>query len=124
MYASDVPSSLSRFWYEASAPAWNRIGRVVAESRGLDSWETAHLLALVSLAVADAYIAGFETEYEFNFWRPVTAIADGNSRTVGDPLWSSLLNTPAIPDYTSTHSVAGGAAAERHVPNLRSLTLD
>jgi hypothetical protein len=27
-------------------------------------------------------------------------------------VWSSLLNTPAIPDYTSTHSVLGGAASE------------
>jgi hypothetical protein len=108
-------TSIARFWYEASATAWNRIGRIVAESRGLDSWETARLLALVSLAVADGYIAGFETKYEFNFWRPVTAIragdTDGNRRTAGDPFWSSLLNTPAIPDYTSTHSVAGGAAS-------------
>jgi hypothetical protein len=37
--------------------------------------------------------------------------ADGNDRTAGDPLWSSFLNTPALPDYTSTHSVAGGAAS-------------
>jgi hypothetical protein len=31
---------------------------------------------------------------------------------VADPTWSSLLNTPAIPDYTSTHSVLGSAVAE------------
>ena len=71
--------------------------------------------ALVSVAVADGYIGGFETKYELNFWRPVTAIRagdmDGNDRTAGDPLWSSFLNTPALPDYTSTHSVAGGAGA-------------
>jgi hypothetical protein len=65
--------------------------------------------------MADGFIAGFETKYEFNFWRPVTAIragaADGNDETVTDPAWSTLLNTPAIPDYTSTHSVLGGAAS-------------
>jgi hypothetical protein len=81
----------------------------------LNSWETARLLALVSVAVADGYIGGFETKYELNFWRPVTAIragdADGNDRTAGDPSWISFLNTPNLPDYTSTHSVAGGAAA-------------
>jgi hypothetical protein len=46
----------------------------------------------------------------------VTAIragdTDGNDRTTADPTWDSLLNTPALPDYPSTHSVVGGAASE------------
>jgi len=108
-------SSIARFWYEASATQWSRIGRVVAESHSLDFWQTARLLALVDIAMADGYIDGFETKYEFNFWRPVTAIragdTDENDRTIADSGWSSFLNTPAIPDYTSTHSVAGGAAS-------------
>jgi hypothetical protein len=109
-------TSIARFWYEGSPLGWSRIARVVAESHNLDSWETARLLALINLAMADGFIAGFETKYEFNFWRPITAIragdTDGNHRTVADPAWSSLLNTPAIPDYTSTHSVLGGAASD------------
>ena len=108
-------TSIARFWYEGSPAGWSRIARVVAESQGLDSWDTARLLALVNLAMADGFIAGFETKYDVNFWRPVTAIragdTDGNDATVADPLWSTLLNTPAIPDYTSTHSVLGGAAS-------------
>jgi hypothetical protein len=109
-------TSIARFWYEGSPAGWSRIARVVAESRGLDLWETARLLALVNLAMADGFIAGFQTKYDFNFWRPVTAIragdTDGNDDTAADPTWSTLLNTPAIPDYTSTHSVLGSAAAE------------
>jgi hypothetical protein len=109
-------TSIARFWYEGSPGGWSRIARIVAESRGLDSWDTARLLALVNLAMADGFIAGFETRYEFNFWRPVTAIragdTDGNDETIADPTWSTLLNTPAIPDYPSTHSVLGGAASE------------
>jgi len=108
-------TSIARFWYEGSPSGWSRIARVVAESEGLDSWDTARLLALVNLAMADGFIAGFETKYDQNFWRPVTAIragdTDGNDATTADPLWSTLLNTPAIPDYTSTHSVLGGAAS-------------
>jgi hypothetical protein len=108
-------TSIARFWYEGSPLGWSRIARVLAESHNLDSWETARLLALIQVAIADGLIAGFETKYEFNFWRPVTAIragdTDGNHRTVAGPAWSSLLNTPAIPDYTSTHSVSGGAAS-------------
>jgi hypothetical protein len=109
-------TSIARFWYEGSPSGWSRIARVVAESRGLDSWDTARLLALVNLAMADGFIAGFQTKYDFNFWRPVTAIragdTDGNDETVADPTWSTLLNTPAIPDYTSTHSILGGAASQ------------
>jgi len=109
-------TSTARFWYEGSPAGWSRIARIVAQSQGLDSWDTARLLALVNLAMADGFIAGFETRYDFNFWRPVTAIragnTDGNDATVADPTWSSLLNTPAIPDYPSTHSILGGAASE------------
>ena len=109
-------TSIARFWYEGSPTGWSRIARVVAETQGLDTWDTARLLALVNLAMADGFIAGFEAKYHFNFWRPVTAIragdSDGNKDTVADPAWSTLLNTPAIPDYPSTHSVLGGAAAE------------
>jgi hypothetical protein len=68
------------------------------------------------MAMADGFISGFYAKYDFNFWRPVTAIragdTDGNDDTIADPSWITLLNTPAIPDYPSTHSVLGGAAAE------------
>jgi hypothetical protein len=109
-------SSIARFWYEGSPAGWSRIARLVAESRGLDSVDTARLLALLNAAMADGFIAGFQSKYTINFWRPVNAIragdTDGNDRTLADPAWSSFLNTPPIPDYTSTHSVLGAAAAE------------
>jgi hypothetical protein len=108
-------TSIARFWYEPSPAAWSRIANVVADSAGLDSWDRARLLALVNLAMADGFIGGFAAKYKFNFWRPVTAIragdTDGNDDTSADPTWDSLLNTPNIPDYTSTHSVLGGAAS-------------
>ena len=109
-------TQIARFWYEGSPAGWSRIARVVAENRGLDLWERARLLALLNLAMADGFIAGMETKYDFNFWRPVTAIragdTDGNDDTTADPNWISLLNSPAIPDYTSTHSILGAAASE------------
>jgi hypothetical protein len=109
-------SSIARFWYEGSPAGWSRIAMVVADSEGLDLWERARLVALVNLAMADGFIGGFETKYSFSFWRPVTAIrlgdTDKNDETVADATWSTFLNTPNIPDYTSTHSVLGSAAAE------------
>jgi len=107
-------TDMARFWFEGP-PAWNRITRVVAESRGLDAWDSARLLALVNLAMADGYIAGFKIRYVYDFWRPVTAIregdTDGNDATVGDPNWNSLQNTPPVSDYPSTMSLNSGAAA-------------
>jgi hypothetical protein len=107
-------TEIARFWFEG-IPAWSRIARVVATDRGLDAWDSARLLALMHLAMADGYIAGFKVRYVYDFWRPVTAIregdTDGNDATAGDPTWNSLQNTPAIPDYPSTMSLISGAAA-------------
>ena len=108
-------SEIARYWYEGSPQSWSRVARVVAAQRGLDRWDNARLLAVVNAAIADGFIAGFDTRYLYDFWRPVTAIhagdMDGNDVTAADPTWETFLNTPPIPDYPSTHSVAGGAAA-------------
>jgi PAP2 superfamily len=108
--------AIACFWFGSSPVGWSQIARTVAADGELDAWEQARVLALVNLAMADGVIAGFETKYHFNRWRPITAIrageTDGNEETVGDPTWESLLNTPAHPDYVSTHAVQGGAAAE------------
>jgi hypothetical protein len=108
-------SETVRYWYEGSPQGWNRIARIVAGERGLDRWEQARLFALVNAAMADGFIAGADTRYHYNVWRPITAIragdTDGNDATVADPTWESYVNTPALPDYPSTHSVLGAAAA-------------
>jgi hypothetical protein len=112
---SAAQAEIAAYWYEPSPQGWSRIARVVAAQRGLDAWDSARLLALVNAVIADGFIAGADTRYLYNFWRPVTAIrggdTDGNDATVADPRWESFMNTPAMPDYPSTHSVAGGAAS-------------
>ena len=109
-------SAIARFWYEDSPLGWNRIANLAVRQRGLDAWEAARTLALVNFAMADGFIAGFEAKYRFRFWRPETAIraaaADGNPRTEPDPAWQPFLVTPPVPDYPSTHTVLGWAAAE------------
>ena len=90
-------TEIARFWFEGP-PAWERIARVVAEARTLDLWDSARLLALMNMAMADGFIAGFKIRYVYDAWRPITAIregdADGNDATAGDPTWHSLQNTP------------------------------
>ena len=109
-------SEIAQFWYEDSPLGWNRITNTVVRQRGLDTWEAARAFALVNFAMADGFIAGFEAKYRFRFWRPETAIhdaaADGNSLTQPDVTWQPFLITPPVPDYPSTHTVLGWAAAE------------
>jgi hypothetical protein len=55
--------------------------------------------------------------FQYNNWRPVTAIQRtdiwlASGLNVSDPGWTPLLfPTPSHPDYPSTHSTFGGAAS-------------
>ena len=107
-------TEIARFWFEGPG-AWNTIARTVATSRRLDLRDSARVLALMNMAMADGYIAGWKIRYVYDQWRPVTAIRegdnDGNDATAGDPTWDSHQNTPAVSDYPSTQSTFSGAAA-------------
>lgn len=109
-------SQIAKFWYEDSPLGWNRIANSVVRARGMDEWEAARAFALVNFAMSDGFIAGFEAKYHHRFWRPLTAIHaagdDGNERTAADPTWQPYMDTPPVPDYPSTHTVLGWAAAE------------
>ncbi|HOX27089.1 MAG TPA: phosphatase PAP2 family protein [Candidatus Krumholzibacteria bacterium] len=103
---SEEQSEIARFWYENSTAGWNRIARVVASDKELDALDSARLMALVNIAMADGFIAGFEAKYHYKYWRPATAL-----RETGSPEWLSYLWTPPVPDYPSTHTVLGASAA-------------
>jgi hypothetical protein len=109
-------TAIALVWWESSPLKWNRIARVVASPRGLSLWEHARLFAVLNMALADGYIAMADAKNHYRFWRPVTAIqqgeADGNPETTGDPTWTPLRPTPPNADYPSGHSIEGGAAAE------------
>jgi PAP2 superfamily len=103
------------FWYEFSDIGWNRVARAASANVKQDLWERARMFALLNMAMADAYIAGWDSKYHHNAWRPVTAIRlaaqDGNPQTTPDAAWETLLVTPPVPDMPSTHSALGMAAA-------------
>ena len=79
--------------------------RDLAVRREMDISDRARLFAAVSMSVADAIIACWESKVHYGLWRPITAIhlaeEDGNSATTADPAWDSLLPNPPYPDYTS-----------------------
>ena len=108
-------SSYAKFWYEFSEAGWNRISREVVKAKNMNMLDAARLFALVDMALADAYIAGWDSKIYYNFWRPYTAIrnasTDGNDATTGDTGWEPAEPTPPVPDYPSTHSALGNAAS-------------
>lgn len=108
-------TDLALFWYENSTFGWNRMARIIDSQHSLNLVEHAQLFASLNAAIADAYIAAFDSKYVYNFWRPITAIhlaaTDGNPATNADPTWQPLFLTPPIPDYPSGHGCAGGAAS-------------
>jgi hypothetical protein len=109
-------TQIGLFWIESSPLAWNRLARDVTATSGFDSWENARLFGLLNLALADGYISSWEAKYHHKFWRPITAIrngdTDGNPDTVGEADWTPLQPTYPMPDHDSAHAVEGGAAAE------------
>jgi hypothetical protein len=70
-----------------------------------DIGDSARLFALANIAAADALINAWKNKRFYNFWRPSTAIHegdnDGNAKTEGDASWLPLINDPPYPDYTS-----------------------
>lgn len=109
-------SAAAAFWVQASGTApWLKAGLGIAETSGLPSIENARLFALISTSIADAVIGVWDAKYEYDFWRPITAIragdADGNDLTVGDIGWTPFIVTPNHPSYISGHSGVSGAGS-------------
>jgi membrane-associated phospholipid phosphatase len=92
--------------------------RTTALARNNSIIENARLFALVFMAYHDALETTFTSQYTYGLWRPVTAIRradeDGNSDTVPDANWESLLGpggTPPHPSYASNASSASASLA-------------
>jgi hypothetical protein len=109
-------TAVARFWTDHDIPQWNRNLLRLADARGLNSIETARMLALAHVAGGDAMIGCFDAKYHYLSWRPIHAIhradTDGNSRTLLDPTWQPLLPTPNHPEYPSAHACHTAAIAE------------
>jgi hypothetical protein len=87
--------------------------RDVAAAQTDNIGDNARLLSLATLAMADSLITAWDSKIHYVFWRPITAIREGdndhNANTVGDPEWQPLINNPNYPEYTSGANNVGGA---------------
>ena len=109
-------TELARFFLAPGAPQLSAGIRQLSADHGLTLSENARLFALVCVSGGDASIAGMESKYHHQLWRPITAIragdTDGNPNTEPDAQWTPLAATPNHPEYPSAHAFGTGAVAE------------
>ena len=102
-------ADIARFWEYSLPPIYFGVLRSVAEQPGRDAVRNARLYAAAAQAMDDGLISVFDAKYHYNFWRPLTAIRngdiDGNDATQRDASWTPLIDTPMHPEFPSAHSV-------------------
>ncbi len=104
------------FYTENAAQQYNRALRGFVSNAQMNLRDAARALAMADTTMADALIACWDAKDTYVSWRPITAIAagntDGNARTTADPTWLPLRPTPNHPEYPSAHNCLAGALSE------------
>jgi hypothetical protein len=119
------------WWMEFAEGFQNRLARRLVTERHTHLWTAARLFAQLNVGLFDTYITVWDSKYEYNHWRPYTAIReaghDGNRDTVPDPAWEPLRPTPPSPEYVSAHSAVCASSLEllkRTFGNRTRFTMD
>jgi len=105
----------ARFWLVAGPVAYHPFLRQLAIAKQMDVVESARFMALGAIAINDALIAVLDAKYHYNFWRPITAIRngdiDGNQATDREATWQPIADTPMHPEYPCAHCIVSGSVA-------------
>ncbi len=108
-------TAIARFWATALPDVHMGVVHSVAIAPGREVTRNARLYAAVTAAMNDAEIAVLEAKYYYNFWRPITAIRNGdrngNPATARDPDWTPLIATPLHPEYPCAHCAIASTIA-------------
>jgi hypothetical protein len=102
-------TDIARFWATTTSTIYFPVVRSVANTPGREITQNARLLAVTAQAMDDALIAVFDAKYHYNFWRPITAIRNGdtygNGATERDASWVPFIDTPMHPEYPCAHCI-------------------
>jgi hypothetical protein len=105
----------ARFWLATDGRVYYPVIRTLAQAKELSLVDCARLFALTAVARADALIAVFDAKYHYEFWRPITAIRNGdiddNPATERDAGWQPIDATPMHPEYPCAHCIASASLA-------------
>ena len=105
----------ARFWLITGPQSTDPIARQLVAAKRMSVVDSARFMALADVALADAYIAVMDAKYHYDFWRPITAIRNGdnddNPATERDATWQPIDNTPMHPEYPCAHCIGSAALA-------------
>ena len=106
-------TDIARFWTTTGPAVYFPLARSVTGQPGREVTRNARFLAAFAQVGVDAIDAVFDAKYHYQFWRPFTAIRngdqDGNDATERDPSWLPFIETPMHPEYPCAHCTAAGA---------------
>lgn len=109
-------TALANFYTQNPVEMFNRSFRTYAVGEGLGMEDQAEFFALLNTAGADSHITCWEDKATWSFWRPQTAIQngdmDGNPKTEKDADWEPLVPNPPYPDHSSGYNCVTGAFME------------
>jgi len=95
--------------------AYHPLVRRLATAKQMSIDDSARFMVLVAVGLNDALIAVFDAKYHYNFWRPITAIRNGdidaNPDTDRDATWQPIDTTPIHPEYPCAHCILSGTVA-------------
>jgi len=110
-----LQTETGRLWFYTGPSTFMPIAIQLSRARQLGVAENARLCALLSMATHDAIGAVLEAKYHYEFWRPVTAIRngdiDGNPATERQADWLPIDNTPLHPEYPCAHCIVSSSMA-------------
>ena len=110
-----LQTETARFWLVGPPVAYHPFVRQLVAAKQMDVVDSARFMALMAIGINDAIIAVLDAKYHYNFWRPITAIrngdTDGNPATDRDATWQPIANTPMHPEYPCSHCIQSGMVA-------------
>jgi hypothetical protein len=105
----------ARFWLMTGPQAYDPVVRQLVAAKKLSLIDSARFMALTSVTMADALIAVFDAKYHYEFWRPITAVRNGdlhdNSAVSRDATWQPIDITPMHPEYPCAHCIIAASLA-------------
>jgi hypothetical protein len=109
---TEEQSAAARFWVATSPKVYFPVVQSVTSQPDRDLSRNARLFAITSQAIEDALIAVFDAKYHYGFWRPMTAIRNGdrddNTATERQADWKPMVKTPMHPEYPCAHCIVSG----------------
>lgn len=108
-------TGIALFWATALPEVHLGVVHSYANAPGREITRNARFYAAVTAALNDTEVAVFEAKYYYQFWRPITAIRNGdrddNPATEREAGWLPLIVTPIQPEYPCAHCMIASTIA-------------